>query len=90
MELSPIAKQIKVIIDGSYIAHKRGRRFRINEWEIMEILHKVTELETGVKYVPPAPVEEVVATPQVRLKKGDPGYEEWFNSLPESTTYKKK
>ena len=72
MKLSPIALKIKEIIDGSYIAHKRGRRFRIKEHEIVDILNAVTELENGAK--PPIKF----------LKKGDPGYEEWLDSLPTS------
>jgi hypothetical protein len=84
MELSPIAKRVKEIFDGSYIAQKRGRRFRIKEHELLDILIAVTELETGVKHVAPAVVQEQkVEKPKV-LKKGEEGYEEWLASLPPS------
>lgn len=76
MKLSPIALRVKEIIEGTYIAYKRGRRFRIKEYEIADILAAVTELENGAK--PPVKV----------LKKGDPGYEEWLDSLPTSKANK--
>lgn len=97
--LSPLALKVKTIIDGTYLAYKRGRRFRIKEHEITDIINAITELEKkhgDTRYTlsqssetpPPAPLPTPATN--VMLKKGDPGYEEWLASLPKSTTYKKK
>lgn len=95
MEYTPLALKVKTILDGTYFAHKRGRRFRIKEYEITEILQAITKLENDKKDGGVAQRSEQGAhnaevggstppTPTKMLKKGDPGYQEWLDSLPMS------